>query len=486
VSEYLRLRQLSTGDLGYLGMEAIPKKMSYLTPSLTLVEEVPETTPATENISYMLKQRANATAASPTTYKMYLRRFNEGTVEQWITLRGKLTEIWTQNAVTGPTDQLATVRSILRGESLTIFNAYIDEHSTYVNAEGVVTNIALTTAGVLAGLHAVAETVFPFRALSNQKLWMRRGMKKPRELSFRKTAAAVVRLNNSLPLFPNATASDMFSDEEIVELLEWSIPQTWRTKFDLDGYVPTSFTKARLITECEILERNEPHKPTKVLPKQKEKPYKKGASPKYKEKYADKKDTFYCTEHGKNPTHNTESCYTIKSRARKATDSTPLTKKSFRREINLLSKRKPKEKAKILEMYAAVLQQERAKTSKQKKAQRTAKKRKQREVATSDTSSSESSSDEEIHVMDSTSFQSKLSKQRATKRAVKPRTKLVVKSKRTKTDATIDMTADVTSDTTSDHESNESPEEKSYKDTIQQLGKPRDEEGESEQTPEVN
>jgi hypothetical protein len=88
VNEYLRLRQLSTGNLEYLH----PKKMSYLTPSLTLVEEVRETTPATENISYMLKQQANTTAASPTTYMMYLQRFNEGTVEQWITLQGK--NIW--------------------------------------------------------------------------------------------------------------------------------------------------------------------------------------------------------------------------------------------------------------------------------------------------------------------------------------------------------------------------------------------------------
>ena len=62
--------------------------------------------------------------------------------------------------------------------------------------------------------------------------------------------------------------------------VKWSIPQTWRTKLNLDGYVPTSFTKARLITECEILERNEPQKPTKVLTKQKEKPYEKGASSK--------------------------------------------------------------------------------------------------------------------------------------------------------------------------------------------------------------
>jgi hypothetical protein len=118
------------------------------------------------------------------------------------------------------------VCSIIRGKSLTKFNAYIDEHSTYVNAQGVVTNMALTTGGVLAGLHAVAETVFPFRALSNQRLWMRHGMKNPRELLFRMTVAAVVRLNNSLPLFPSASALDMFSEQEIVELLEWSIPQT--------------------------------------------------------------------------------------------------------------------------------------------------------------------------------------------------------------------------------------------------------------------
>ena len=109
MSEYLRLLQLSTCDLGYLGMEAIPQKMSYLTPSLTLVEEVPEDTKKLEGISNLLKQRANSTAASPMTYKMYLRCFNKGTVEQWIMLRGKLTKIWTQNAVTGTTDQLAAI-----------------------------------------------------------------------------------------------------------------------------------------------------------------------------------------------------------------------------------------------------------------------------------------------------------------------------------------------------------------------------------------
>jgi hypothetical protein len=433
-------------------MEPIPRKMSYLVPSLTLVEEVPEDANSTEGISYLLKQRANSTAATATTYKMHVHRFDEGTVQQWIILRGKLDEIWTQNAVTGPTDQLATVRSILRGESLTCFNAYIEENSTTTNEQGVVTNVALTNAGVLDGLHAVAETVFPFRSLSNQKLWMRRGMKKPKELSFRKTAAAVGRLNNSLPLFPSATAADKFSDDEIVELLEWSIPQAWRTKFDLDGYIPTEHTKARLITECEILERNDPQKPTKALLKNKEKPFKKGSS-KFKNgsKYTtDKKAGYYCTEHGANPSHNTDSCYTLKNRSKKNDDSGSMTKKSFRREINLLSLKRPKKK--VIEMFALVLGEERKKAAKKHKAKS---KKKARAQAAATTSSSESDSDESMHAIDT--FKSRLKHQRAKKRKV-----------------TLDSMSDAT------HESNESPEEKNYKETIQSLGKTQDKEDSSE------
>jgi hypothetical protein len=78
-------------------------------------------------------------------------------------------------------------------------------------------------------------------------------MKKPRELSFRKTAAAVGRLKNCLPLFPKGSEPDKFSATKLVELLEWSIPQSWRTKFNLDGYVPTSQSKERLITECKAI-----------------------------------------------------------------------------------------------------------------------------------------------------------------------------------------------------------------------------------------
>jgi hypothetical protein len=68
---------------------------------------------------------------------------------------------------------------------------------------------------------------------------------------------AITRINNALPLFPGGTNTPKFSDAEVVGLLEWCLPPSWRTKFDLDSYVPTLDSKAKLIESCEAIERNQ-------------------------------------------------------------------------------------------------------------------------------------------------------------------------------------------------------------------------------------
>ena len=173
-------------------------------------------------------------------------------------------EIWTQNGVSSPADRLASVRGILRGESLSTFNTSIEENWNAIDENGVLMMVPLSVEGVFAVIQSIAETVFPFKALVNQKLWMRKVLKKPKELLFRKTMSAVGGLNNSLPLFPKGSVADKFSAAEILEILEWSIPGSWRQKFDSLGYTPSEHGKARLLTECEIIERNEP-KPTKPV-----------------------------------------------------------------------------------------------------------------------------------------------------------------------------------------------------------------------------
>jgi hypothetical protein len=76
-------------------------------------------------------------------------------------------------------------------------------------------------------------------------------------MTARKTAAAITRVINPLPLFPGGTDTSKFSVAEVVSLLERCLPPSRRTKFDIDGYVPMLDSKAKLIEICEAVERNQ-------------------------------------------------------------------------------------------------------------------------------------------------------------------------------------------------------------------------------------
>ena len=62
-----------------------------------------------------------------TTYKKYVRVFEEGTPYQWIELIIDLNEIWTQNSVNGLTDRTTTIQALLKGESVTSFETALED-----------------------------------------------------------------------------------------------------------------------------------------------------------------------------------------------------------------------------------------------------------------------------------------------------------------------------------------------------------------------
>ena len=401
VQDYKRSKFEESQNLGCYKMESIPRKPTYLAPAMALIEEKVDKDASRDVIEFLVKQRAGSGATAP-SYKLKVARFNEGTVEDWIRVRKAISELWRQNSISSPNDRVANVTAILRGESLTVFEAKIEE-LTSEDANGAQLDVPLDEDIVLSALNAVAETVFPHRALETQKQWMRRGMKKPRELSFRKTASAVGRLNNCLSFFPGASEADKFNKTEVVELLEWSIPQNWKTKFDLDGYIPTQHSKDRLVTECEAIERHEPKLSTKTTSTSSEKQslHKKSRPVKHKtgEKTGASTSKYYCTEHGTNPTHSTDSCYTIKNRTERTNSSSGMTKKTFRKEINLLAKNRSKKK--VIEMFASVLKTEYQKSSNKKKGSKAKNSPKKNKVLfESDDSSDEDESTGSCHVME--------------------------------------------------------------------------------------
>ena len=368
----------------------IPKKKLSANPLKPVLPLVPEKLDATEEdktkfITIELKARVGSPAGSA-TYKKHIRKFDEGTCQQWIDLLKDVKEIWTQNTITGGTDKASTLRALLTGESLTGFETHLEDARR--NAEGELQTIEPEM--VDTAIENLANTVFPYRALEVQKNWMLRDMKKPYSLTTRKTASAITRINNVLPMFPGGTEESKFSNKEVVGLLEYALPVPWRVKFDLDGYTPTDHDKARLIRECEAIERNQEE--TANHP-EKEKKDKSGSKRK-KDKLNSK--PFYCTEHGPNNTHASKDCFTLKNREKKGNGKPlkdngkkPFTPKSFRQELNALARKTSKKE--VLDLYASVLAKETAKYNESAKTR----KRKQAEPE-----EDSSDSDESFHVID--------------------------------------------------------------------------------------
>ena len=375
----------------------IPKKSTTITPCLGLEPEATEDGDPTSLVTFALKIKAGTPASAP-IYKKQVRRFDEGSPHQWIQVLESMREIWRQNNVTSPSDRLATFRTILRGESLTAFEAAIQEGVDGGDEEEH-EEIPLSLKILEEAVVAVSKTVFPHRALEHQKLWMRRDMRKPKELTSRKLASAISRINNHLHLFPGASNDDKFSESEIVELMEFSIPQEWRTKFDSLGYIPSEDTKAVVIARCKVQERSEKNfakKPSSKITVKKA--HKIASKKKFRETKKNLNGPFFCTECGENPTHNTDRCFTLKNRAAKGGNSSsntarPFTSKKFRKEIHTLYKKQPKNKTKVLDMFASVIQSEKAIIF--NKSKPSSKNRKSRTVENSD---SDSESDAEMSV----------------------------------------------------------------------------------------
>ncbi len=125
----------------------------------------------------------------------------------------------------------------------------------------------------------------------------------------------------------------------------------------------------------------------------KDKVHKKGQVNKHKPDFKKTTDykagSFYCTEHGKNTTHNTDACFVLNGK-KKGTAGAQMTKQSFRSEIHLLSRKRPKKQ--VLEMFAAVLNKERANASNAAKKAKSRKKKRKNDKKTPDTSESSSDS----------------------------------------------------------------------------------------------
>ena len=376
----------------------IPKKKlrrgSTLQPVLPLIPEVLPSQDEDKARFIALDVKVRAGGPNESKYKKYVRKFEEGTPQQWVDLLNDLNEIWRQNSVNGGADRMSTVRAVLRGDSLDAFNTALDDLR---NPEGALAPLAVEPEMVQAALDAVTQTVFPHRALEIQKLWMTRGLIKPFSLSTRKTASAITRLNNALPMFPGGSEESKFTPKNVVEILEWSLPEEWRAKFDLDGYIPSEHNKERLIAECEAIERHQ--EASKEDSKSSKIDVKKSGKSSSNPRKSETRKEYFCRKHGKNVSHDTKDCRDLKrsdngnsDRSSSNSNNRSFSNRAARKEINLLARGSSKRK--VLDQYSAFISRERAKLEKVEKAKKKQKKETSKDV------SSDSESDESVQLID--------------------------------------------------------------------------------------
>ena len=141
-----------------------------------------------------VKMRRNPSSVASETYKVNMNTLDDGQPEEFLSLLRNFNIATDGTGTTTPYSWINYLRAMLRGQALRGFDKL---QSQYVDATD--NHLKLIQEGLL-------EYIFPIDKLSKQKYAMRRAMRKTQSIKFKRFAARLTEMNNSLPLFPGSDA----------------------------------------------------------------------------------------------------------------------------------------------------------------------------------------------------------------------------------------------------------------------------------------
>ena len=199
---------------------------------------------AYEKGSYVtMKLRSVPADEHSPTHEIQIPYFKMGSGEAFFDFHDKVKSVFHgQNMTTGP-QKYSFIRTLLKGDALATFNIAAVEHGPETNP-----NFELC-------IRDLTQHVLPKRALRIQKRYMRREMRKPRDMKMREYRNRVLELNNYLSRFPNNFNDEQkLEDEEITDILEFGTPKTWQKELVKQGLDSTEMTTQEMVEFCERLE----------------------------------------------------------------------------------------------------------------------------------------------------------------------------------------------------------------------------------------
>ena len=198
-------------------------------------------------------------AASP-SQEVQMPYFKDGTPDQLLDFLEKLTLVMKGQLLTTGVQKFGLTRTLLQGDALTTFN----------NRAAVL--VQESTVNFTRCIQYLKYHVFPKRGLRAQTRYMRRYMRKPANMTFKQYVARVIEMNTQLKDYPDGfinqaghatgfNVGQKLSDDELLDILEFGIPNSWqKTMIELgietmDG---TAEEGLRLLSEfCERREFTE-------------------------------------------------------------------------------------------------------------------------------------------------------------------------------------------------------------------------------------
>jgi len=301
-------------------MKVVPRKTSntnaktgFLPPPIPLERPEPKELEKGEYLT--LKLRSVPDNDNSPEYELTVPYFRSGTTEEWFKFVSALRKVIDgQNLTQGPA-RYAMARRLLVGDALAQFN----------NVAGDLGNE--TVAHFDDCIRSCTTYVLPKHALQTQKRFMRRILRKPKDMKVREYFARYHEMNDYLPQFAPFGVNQKLSEDELKEHAEFSIPVAWHKQMILHGFNPVDHTLIDFIEFCERLEFAEDisestHKQAgqRANGGQTDRTYRKGSQEnanKRQRRYYDtpRDGKYYCDYHKKQNSHTTDQCKVIKAQA---------------------------------------------------------------------------------------------------------------------------------------------------------------------------
>ena len=192
-----------------------------------------------------LKLKVDPSREDSETYTIEVRSIDNPTPSSYITWRKAFDRVRNGLSLTTGQQLYAMARTLLRGRMLRTFN----DAATQAGTE--------TVPHFEQVLNSLSDEVFPLRALAKQKRYMRKYVRKPRDIDVRTYVGLLTEMNANLAFFPDASEDDKLKEDEMVEILESSMPSSWHQQMIIQGFDPAEHSLHDLMDFCERLQVSE-------------------------------------------------------------------------------------------------------------------------------------------------------------------------------------------------------------------------------------